>query len=327
MPVYLYWGEEEFNLENAVKELRKKVLDPGFSALSHKVLDEPDLKSLIESIQTLPMMLGSLLIEVRTSTLFFRGKRTISTTDPLMQKLIEAVEKLNSRIHLLFISPVERESGKKIDSTMKLVKTIQKSGEITEFPAFKFYQEDKIITWLIKQASGKSLKINRDAAASLLQDIGSDLRKLDLELEKIATTIHPKNTITLNDVKEVSSTNENVFLFAEYWLKNDSDRAICELNKLFDRNNPLKIAATLQTLTRRWLKIKIESKTKKAFEIAKIVNLPPFVVEQEMKKLSKIPEHRIFALRENLKNTEYKIKSGELPPETAMEMLIAGFSG
>ncbi len=327
MPVYLYWGEEDFNLQKAVKQLRSKVVNPDFSSLSHKILDEPDIKELIESVQTLPMMLGNLLIEVRTSTLFFRGKRSVAGSDPLMQKLTDAIEKLDSRIHLLFVSPVERESGKKIDSVMKLVKTIRKTGEVTEFPAFKFYQEDKVLGWIVKQASEKSLKINRDAAVSLLQDIGSELRKLDLELDKIATAIHPRNTITINDVKEVSSTNENVFLFAEYWLKNDPASAICELNKLFEKNNPLKIAATLQTLTRRWLKIKIESKTRKAFEIAKIVNLPPFVVEQEMKKLSKIPEHRIFALRENLKNTEYKIKSGELPPETAMEMLIAGFSG
>lgn len=322
MPVYIYWGEEEFNLENAVRELRKKIVDPSFAQLGHKILNEPDVKDLIESVQTLPMMLGNLLIEIRTSTLFFRGKRTISTTDPLMQKLIKAVEKLDSRIHLLFVCPVERESGKKIDSTMKLTKTIQKSGKIIEFPTFKFYQEDKVIGWIQKQASDKSLKISRDAAASLLQDIGNDLRKLDLELEKIGVTVYPKNSISINDVKEVSSTNENVFLMAEYWLKNNRQQAIQELNKLFDRNNPLKIAATLQTLTRRWIKIKLESKTSNAFDISKTVNLPKFVVEKEMEKLKKIPEERIFKLRENLKITEYKIKSGELSPETAMELLI-----
>jgi DNA polymerase-3 subunit delta len=197
MPTYLYWGEEEFNLENAVRELRKKVIDPGFSALSHKVLNEPDIKDLLEAAQTVPMMLGNLLIEVRTSSLFFRGKRSISTSDPLMQKLIEVIERLDKRIHLLFVCPVERESGKKIDSVMKLVKTIQKNGEVDEFPAFKFYQEDKIINWIIKQASDKSLKINKNAAQSLLQNIGSDLRKLDLELEKIMTAVHPLKTISL----------------------------------------------------------------------------------------------------------------------------------
>ncbi|HSA05613.1 MAG TPA: DNA polymerase III subunit delta [Candidatus Gastranaerophilales bacterium] len=322
MPVYIYWGEEEFNLDNAVKELRKKVLDQNFSALNHRILNEPDLKILVEATQTLPMMLGNLLIEVRTSTLFFRGKRAVSTTDPLMQKLSDNIEKLDKRIHLLFVCPVERESAKKIDSAMKLVKTIQKTGEIVEFPMFKYYEDAKIISWITNQASQKSLKISRDAAISLLQDIGADLRKIDLELEKISVAMHPRKAITINDVKEVVSTSENVFLFADYWLKQDKAQALFELHKLFEKNNPVKIAATLQTVTRRWLKIKLEAKSKKAYDIAKSINLPAFVVEKEMEKLKKIPEERLFLLRENLKKAEYKMKSGGLLPETAMELLV-----
>ncbi len=324
MPVYIYWGEEEFNLNNAVKELRNKILDPQFAVLNHKTLNEPDIKSLIETVQALPMMLGSLLIEVRTSTLFFRGKREVSSSDPLMKKLSELVEKLDSRVHLLFVCRVERESGKKIDSVMKLTKTIQKIGRVVEFPAFKYYQEDKILGWITKQASEKSLKINRDAAIMLLQNIGFDLRKLDLELEKISTAIYPRKNISINDMKEIVSTNENIFLFADYWLKQDTSKALDELYKLFEKNNPLKIIATLQTTTRRWLKIKIDSKTKNSFEISKNINLPKFIVEKEMAKLKNIPEDRIFFLREKLKNTEYSIKSGGLPPETAMELLIIG---
>lgn len=322
MPVYLYWGEEEFNLEREVRELRKKVLTPGFEMLAHKVLDEPDIKNLVDSIQAIPMIPGDMLVEVRTPTLFFRGKRKISTTDPLMKRLIEAVEKLDSRIHLLFVCPVERESGKKIDGTMKLTKTIQKIGKVVEYPAFKFYQEDQIINWIMKQASGKSLKISSDAAASLLQNIGSDLRKLDMELEKAEVAVHPRKTIGLDDVKEVFSANENVFLFAEYWLKQDKTQALCELNKLFEKNNPLKIAATLQTVTRRWLKIKLESQSKNSFEVSKAVNMPKFMVEKEIQKLRNIPEERLFKLRENLKATEYKIKSGQLAAEVAMEALV-----
>ncbi len=322
MPVYLYWGEEEFNLENGLKELRKKVLESNFSMLNHKVLSEPDLKTIIETIQTLPMMLGNLLIEVRTSSLFFRGKRAVSTSDPLMQKLSDVLEKLDSRVHLVFVCPVERESGKKIDSVMKLVKTIQKTGQVVEFPAFKFYEEDKVIGWIINQGSAKDLKINKNAAQSLLQNMGSDLRKLDLELEKIKTTVHPRKTISLEDVKEVVSTSENIFLFADCWLKGDKTQALFELRKLFESNNPLKIAATLQTVTRRWLKIKIESGSKNSFEVSKVVNLPKFMVEKEMAKLKNVSEDRLFLLRENLKDTEYKIKSGEIPPETAMELLV-----
>ncbi|NLF83588.1 MAG: DNA polymerase III subunit delta [Candidatus Gastranaerophilales bacterium] len=322
MPAYIYWGEEEYNLENAVKELRDKVVDPQFAMLSHKILNEPGEKQILEAARTVPMMLGNLLIEVRTTSLFFRGKRSLPSDDPIMKQLAEAIEKLDKRIHLLFVCPVERESGKKIDSVMKLVKTIQKCGEIIEFPAFKYYEEDKVVQWLTKQAEKRNLKLETKAALSLVRDMGADLRKLDMELEKIAVAIHPRSAIKLDDVKDVVSTNENVFLFAEYWLNNDAGKALSELHRLFEKNDPVKIAATLQTVTRRWLKIKTEAKTKNSFEISKVVNMHKFVVEKELEKLRKIPEERLFSLRESLKNTEYKIKSGELPPQMALELMV-----
>ncbi len=311
MPVYLFWGEEEFNLNNAVRDLRERVLDRNFAAVNHKILDEPDIRQLTETVRTLPMMLGNLLVEVRATTFFLRGKRTVESDDPQLKKFIDIIEKLDNRVHLLFICEIERDSGKKIDSTIKLTKTIQKTGEVREFPAFKFYQEDRIIGWIIKQAAEKALKINREAALSLVQCLGSDLRKIDTELEKIKTSIHPKTTVSVNEVKEISATNENVFVFADCLLRKNHTGAVIELNKLLEQNHPLKILATLQTITRRWVKIKLNSP----------VNLPPFLVDQDKKKLRGISEEDLLALKEKVKNTEFSIKSGGLGPEAAMELL------
>lgn len=311
MPAYLYWGEEEFNLDCAVKDLRSRVLDSNFAGINHKILNDPDIKQLIETLQTLPMMLGNLLVEVRTGSLFLRGKREIPSDDPLMQKLMSLIERLDNRVHLLFICKIERDSNKKIDSTIKLTKTIKKFGEVREFPAFKFYQEDKIAGWIIQQASQKSLKISKEAALCLVRSIGSDLRKLDTELDRIQTAIHPKTSVSINEVKEISATNENIFLLADLLLVQNRIQAIKELYKLLEQHHPLKMLATLHTITRRWLKIKQKLP----------VNMPPFLVEQDDRKLRDIPLERLLALKERVKNTEFKIKSGELPPETAMELL------
>ncbi|OGI04884.1 MAG: DNA polymerase III subunit delta [Candidatus Melainabacteria bacterium GWF2_37_15] len=311
MPTYLYWGEEEFNLDNAVRELRKKVLDENFAALNHKTLNEPDINRLIETVQTLPMMLGNLLVEVRATTLFLRGKRSVDSDDPAMKKLIDVVEKLNPRVHLLFICEIERDSGKKVDSTIKLTKTLQKIGEVREFPAFKFYEEEKVVGWITKQCAEKSLKINKDAASLLVQNIGSDLRKIDTELEKIKTALHPKTTVTINEVKEIFATSENVFLFAQCLAEKNNQKAIMELHKLLEQNHPLKILATLHTTTRNWLKIKLNLP----------VSMAPYRAQKEKEKLKNITPEFLFELKENIKATEFKIKSGQLPPETAMELL------
>ena len=338
MPAYLYWGEEEFNLENAVKELRTKVLDENWASINHKKLNEPEILELIETLQTLPMMFGNLLVEVSAANLFLRanrkstnqddalplGNKKLSSSDSLMQKLFEVIGNLNDRVHLLFVCPIPRESGKKIDGTLKLTKTLQKIGKVEEFPAYKFYEDYKLVDWIIKQAGTKSFKISKESAAVLLANSGTDLRKIDTELEKIKTTIHPKVQISTKDFEEMISTGENIFKLADLWIKGEKIQAIKELHKLFEKNHSLRILATLQTMTRRWLKIKISSKKHNAFDIAKLVNLPKFVVEQDLIKLKNISEEKLIEFREKAVQAEYKIKTGELSAENAMELLIAG---
>lgn len=323
MPIHLYWGEEDFNLKNAVNLLRDKIVDKNFASLGHKILHEPDVETIIESIQTLPMMFGDLLVEVNSSNLFLRGKKKLASADPLMKKFLTVLEQVNPKVHLLFVCPIPRDSGKKIDSTLKLTKLIKQIGNVQEFPAYKFYEEDKILSWIFQQAKLKEIKINKDAALLLLQNTGSELRKLDTELEKIKTSVYPKDIILKKDVEAMSSSHENIFLLADYWLKGNKVGALQELHKLFERNHALRIIATLQTMSRRWLRIKMESTRCNSFEISKKVNLPKFVVEQDMRKLKNIPEEKLVELREKIAGIEYQIKAGVLSAELAMEILIA----
>jgi len=321
MPVYLYWGEEEFNLENAVKELRNKIINADFAAMSHRKLDDPDIIPLIEAVQSLPMMFGEMLIEVNALSYFTRGaKKTFP--DDLTKKLMEALEHVNEKVHVLFVCKIQRDSGKKIDSTKKLTKLVQKIGKVQEFPAFKFYEDAKVVDWIIKQAKTKKLKMSSAAAEIMLANAGSDLRKLDIELDKIRVMIYPETAIIPEHLKELADTSENIFKLADLWIKGEKSFALKELHKLFEKNHPLKILATLQTMSRRWLKVKVMSENSNAFNISKQVNLPSFVVEQDIKKLKNVSEEKLVLLRKKAVETEYKIKTGELSAENAMELLI-----
>ena len=333
MPVYLFWGEEEFNLENAVRDLRERIVDPDWVLLNHKIFNKPEITDLIDNLRTMPMSMGNLLIEIRAANLFLRGSKKTSDddsennkkilgSDPLMKKLLDTLESINDNTHILFVCKIPRDSGKKIDSASKLVKTIQKIGDVREFSSLKFYQDKELISWIIQRATAKEVKISTDAAKILLENTGSELKRLDSELEKLKTNAYPAKMITKDSVIALCSGHENVFLLADYWLQDNKIKAIAELNKLFERNHPLKITATLQTIIRRWLKIKIESQTKNSFEISKIINLHNFVVEKELQKLRNIPIERLIELKNKLTQAEYKMKAGELEPETSLELVI-----
>jgi len=323
MPAYLYWGEEDFTLEKAVKELKDQILDPEWLLFNHKVLDEPDIKQLIESLQSIPMVFGNLLIEIRILSLFSRGGKKSFATDNEFDKLMNILENLNTNIHVLFVSRIQRESGKKIDSSLKITKLIQKIGKVEAFESFKSYQERELIEWINKCADLKGVKIIREASLILLQNTGPELRKLDSELEKLKLNAAPKTIITKEAVISLCSTYENVFILAEYWLQNKKSKAVIELHKLYEKDHPLKIIATLQTLLRRWLKIKIESKTKNSFEISRIVNLHKFVVEKDMEKLRSVSLEKLVEFKKRLTSAEYNIKAGELEAEMALDLAVS----
>jgi len=323
MPAYLYWGEEDFTLEKAVKELKDQILDPEWALLNYRILDEPDIKTLVESLQSIPMVFGNLLIEIRVTALFTRGGKKSFATDSQFDLLMNILENLNPNIHVLFISRIQRESGKKIDSSLKITKLIQKIGRVEAFEAFKAYQEKDLIEWISKCSSSKGVKINKDAALVLLQNTGPQLRKLNSEIEKLKLNAAPETIITKEAVISLCSSYENIFVLAEYWLQNKKSKAIIELHKLYEKDHPLRIIATLQTLLRRWLKIKIESKTKNSFEISKIVNLHKFVVEKDVVKLRNVSIERLVDFKKHLTNTEFSIKSGEIDAELALDLAIS----
>ena len=61
MAVYFYYGDEEFNIELKIKEMKSK-LNPDFIAMSFQVFDNPDYQKLITVLRTPPMMFGDTLI-------------------------------------------------------------------------------------------------------------------------------------------------------------------------------------------------------------------------------------------------------------------------
>ncbi|MFA6988654.1 MAG: DNA polymerase III subunit delta, partial [Candidatus Gastranaerophilaceae bacterium] len=214
-------------------------------------------------------------------------------------------------------------SGKKIDSAKKLVKIISKAGEIKEFPVFKSWEENKLKDWANNRLKSKKISITNEASSLLIFQTGTNLRKIDTELEKLITYIYPKKEISKEDVGFLCSNTENIFRMTDLWLQNEKNKAIFELKKLFEKNPPVKIAATMQSVLKKCIKIKVESKNNSPQEIAKMLGLHPFVVEQEMKKLKNISIEQLINQRQKLNNFEYKLKTGQIQPELALEMVIA----
>lgn len=324
MSIDLLWGEEEYTLNTALKALRDKYIDKEWASVNYKLMDEPDITMLTEALQTIPLGFGDLCIEVKSCSLFMRGQKKATTTDAQMSRLIKALEDLPERTHVIFVCSIPRDSGKKIDSVAKITKAVEKLGNVRAFEPFKSYQTKELSQWITQNVKAKGGFISTNAATALLNSTGSDLRKLDTEIDKLLMYSQPEKKITEKAISELCSSTENIFTLADHIICGNRLLAAQELDKLLEKDHPLRLVATLQTVARRWLKIKLESSNKDAFEISKIVGLPKFIVENDMKKLKPLDVEIIMKLKNNLTTCEFKIKYGELDAVLALETLISG---
>ena len=322
MGVYLLWGEDDFRLEKALISLRSKVLSDEISPLNHRVLNNPDMNILLENIQTTGMMFGNLLIEVHSKNLFLRTKEKSESKSDYIDKIIDTLEYLPQTVSVVFVCQIEKGANKKIDGASKIVKNIKKIGEIIEFQPFKSYETQKLLEWINQNVKEKNLTIRPDAANELLISVGEDLRRLDSEINKLELLAYPEKTITKKMVAELGLSCDNIFTFADVLISANKGQSYLELNKLLEKDEPLRIMGFLQSTIRKWLILKVDAKNMSQFEISKKHNMHEFRVKKELEKLAKVSINDLISLQRKITETEFKIKSGKLEPKLALELML-----
>lgn len=306
MSIYFFYGDEDYNIELEIKKLRKKLLDKDFSAMNFKVADNPSFSELISLLRTQPMMFGNQMIVIDIENYFSQ-----TLDDKQLEEISNALEDNVESLCVVFRVVFDRNEGKKIDSRKKIYKIITKYAKEQEFPTFKTYKIADISNWINKEARKYEITIEKDAALTLIEQIGNNLREIDKELEKLKLLAYPKNVVTKKMVKEICISNEDLFLFADFLLKGDKSHALLEFKKLLDKKHPLEVLSALQTMLRKWIIIKSKSGTMSLAEISKLTGQHEFVIKTTLEKMKDTPLKDLVSLKQNLVKAEYNIKSGQ----------------
>lgn len=307
-----FFGQEEFNIEAELEKLKAKTVDKAFLSTNYKVKDNPQPQELIELLRTPPLMFGKVLAVINCEKYFIdAGKGKVNFDDKELTALEAALQDVGESLHVVFVCRLERDSSKKIDSRRKLYKILTKYASAKEFPEFKAYQQE-LKTWIQKQARSKDLMMSSDVVNYLVERLGTNLRVMDNELEKLKLLIYPEKNVKKEDVKKICAQTEDIFLMTDYILEGRRDLAMNEYQKLCAQKHYLEILAVLQTNFSRLLNIKIDSMKLSPFEIAGKLHVPEFIVKKQIAKLKNVSLERLIQIRRNLLTAETRIKTGEI---------------
>ena len=307
--IYFFYGDEEFNISNKIKEFKSR-LDKDFAEMSYKYFNNPKFPDLISAIKSQPMMFGKMLVEINCLG-YLSGKSSDdkSFDDKQFKQLAEALDCSSENVDVVFTAQIPPDSQKKIDKRKKIFKLLSKYNA-QEFNQIPSYKTAELEGWIKQQAKSKDLKISDEVAGAILFQVGSNLRMLDSELEKL-TIYAGKSPVTKEMIKEICVTNEDLFVFIDYLVEGNKSKALLEYQKLLAKKHPLEILSVLHTLLHGRIQIKAYSAKHSPDEIAKIINMHPFRVKMEIQKLKNISLKDLVKLKKNLTDAEYKIKSGQ----------------
>jgi DNA polymerase III subunit delta len=254
MPIYWYWGEDEFRLKLAVKTLEEKVLDPNWKTFNFDRVEgtaanvQENLVQGLNQAVTPPFGMGDRLVWIDQLPFSSQG------STPFFSELERTLPAVPPSSHLLFTY-----LGKP-DGRSKIVKLLQQQAQSQEFaltPPWKTEDLQKVVR---QSAQQFGLKLSNGAIEQLTEAVGNDTRQLFCELEKLKLYLgRTSRSIELEDiVLLVSATQQNSLELAAVIRQGRTDQALSLVERLLQRNEPaLRICATLVKQFRTWLWVKI----------------------------------------------------------------------
>jgi DNA polymerase III subunit delta len=323
MPIYFYWGEDEFALGQAVRALRDRVLDPDWASFNYDKLmaDQGDaIAQGLNQAMTPVFGTGSRLVWLADTTLAQR------CPEDLLADLERTLPVILDTTVLLFTSTTKPDG--RLKSTKLLQKMVEKKmAEIKEFSPISPWNTDLLVKNVRQVAQTVGVKLTNGAVDLLAEAVGNNSRLLYSEMEKLrlymGTDQAPLGEAAVANL--VTAHTQNSLQLAAAIRGGETAKALTLVADLFNRNEPaLRIVATLvgQFRTRLWIKLLTEAGERDEKESAKLAEIgnprQVYFLQKEVKPL------RLASLQKTLPillELEFGLKFGADPLEL-MQMKV-----
>lgn len=309
--VYLLYGEEAY-LRHQYRDKLKEALCPegdemNISRFEGKGISNVEVADLAE---TLPFFAERRLIIIEESGWFKNG------SDGFEEKLKEFPD-------TTFLVFVESE----VDKRGKLYKTVKDLGYAAEM---KTPKEKELLTWLTLQCKREGKQITESAAQYLIEQGGSNMNMLQMELEKVLSYAIGAEEIRLEDVQEVCSNQaENqIFEMLDAIGNQNREKALTLYHDLLTLREPA--MRILYLLTRQiHILLQVSEMTRLNMDngsIASKAGIPPFTVGKYKSQIGHFSYSELVGMLEKCQDVDAGIKRGRYQDVIGVELLIVEFS-
>ncbi len=251
MPVYFFWGADEFRLKRAVAGLRDRVLDESWASFNydHITAEASDAPmQALNQAMTPPFGMGKRFVWLADTAI---GQRC---SEAVLEEMTRTLPLVPEATVLLFTS------SSKPDGRLKSTKLLKKYAEVREFAQIAPWQTDQLLGQVKRVAGEMNLRLKPQSAELLAEAVGADTRRLYNEVEKLSLYWSAKGQIKTEPLPPevitqlVAVSTQTSFQLAEALIAGKTDQSLSLATDLLTNNEPaLKVVATLVGQFRAWL--------------------------------------------------------------------------
>ncbi|WP_245579633.1 DNA polymerase III subunit delta [Alteribacter aurantiacus] len=318
--LYLLYGSESFMVSDVLQKLIGSALtkDEIEFNLSQFDMKETPVELAIEEAYTFPFM-GSKRVVILKEAYFFTGMKVTSKVDHDLKKLEAYIQ--NPAPETVFITVIPSE---KLDERKKITKLFKKHGKVMEGRPF---EERELLGWLDEKAKELHVSIDQEAKGQLLMLTASNLMMITSELKKMSIYTGEGETITKDVVDELvaRSLEQNIFALVDGVVKRNLDSAWQIFDDLLkQKEEPIKILSLLARQFRILYQVKqLSQQGYSQKQMASQLKLHPYAVKLAAGQAKHFDDRHLLDILDQLAETDYKIKTGQLDKVLAVELFLA----
>jgi len=308
-PVYLFYGEEEYLIEEYTDAVLSAVLQPGDADFNLDILyaNDCDGAAIVNAAASFPMMADARVVVV---------KDFHALNEKSLSLLLKYVEKPSATTRLLLCSSELRAAS-------AVIKKLTPYGFSLEA---KPLYDNQIPPWIKNQLQKRGYTISDEAVAMLQANVGNSLRRLLSEIDKIELHLQGRKDIHIEDVETVVGLSKEftVFELSDAVAEKKIKKSLRILNRLIDLGEPP--IAILAMLTRHFViiakaKEMAAAKTQRD-EIAKTLKIHTFFIDKYIHQTQLFTREHLTHIFSLLLNADQALKSSYQKPRLVLELLI-----
>lgn len=295
-PIYFLMGDEPYFIDQLANFLENNLLPEVDKGFNQMVLYGRDVSidEIISNAKRFPMMAERQLIIVKEAQEFSR------TIDKLESY---AANPLESTVLVICYK------YKTIDKRKALAKNIIKNGEL--FVSEKLY-ENKVADWIKRELSNKHFHIDAKAANMLVEFLGTDLSKINNELEKLRIILPSGSTITPDVIEKNIGISKD---FNNFELKKAiGEKNVFKANQIVNyfaqnsKSNPMVVTFGILNSFFTQLLIYHGLQDKNQQVVAKVLRINPYFVSEYQVAAKNYPMRKVSECIALLRDADLKSK-------------------